>query len=67
MACLAPAVAIAENVGRAMAIIVAVVPMAYTILATDRTVVYRGLGVSAALTFGCAVLFLDVHAVIGVG
>ena len=52
-----------------MAIIMTIVPMAYTVRTTDRTLVCGGLGGGAVLTFGCTVLVRlpYVRAAIGVG
>ena len=50
-----------------MAIMMAIVPMAYPVWTTDRTFVCRGLGGGAALTFGCAVLAPNVRVAIDIG
>ena len=50
-----------------MAIMMAIVPMAYPVWTTDRTLICRGLGGGAALAFGCAVLAPNVRVAIDIG
>src|ERR1039458_7245912 len=79
--CLAPAVAMVEDVGQAIAIM-AIVPMSHELRTADRILVYRALTGGAAFAFvdgltgwrydagaafGCAVLVLHVWTAIGVG